>query len=774
MARKLAPLACIAAAVVTAMSPHLALADENLTDKAVRDAIEAGVKFIYDKQEKWGHWESKAQKPKDHKASHGANGQWGGTTSLATYALLSAGEEWQDNEKLTKPLAFLAQTSTYGTYAVGIRAHVWPKLPDESAEINFFDQLREDSNLLVSGHNGKGGYRYVLGENNYDNSCTQYGVLGVWEVAKRGVPVNPKYWQLVEEHFMNVQSPDGGWGYKGGANSTMPMSAAGLAVLYITLDYLHTDDFRRSGVTPNHPVYKRINRGLEYFDKNFKPTTNGYLAVGIERVGLASGRKFFNGQDWYRSIAARMVKSQKENGSIGGGGGGVVQTAFSLVFLSRGRVPVFANKLEIPDEDWNNRPRDLAHLTKWASDQFEQDMNWQVISVERDATDWLDAPILYIASHKPLNLTDKQWRKLKRFVDLGGLIVTTADDSSRAFTRSVQEGFEKLYPYKFQQIEDDDYLADIVYPLDRLRVQTLHNGVRHLVLHIPYDVSGRFQVDDRNRDDDWKLMANAFQYAIGKSGSPRPRLEAHFEQKRGRASRTLQVAQVQHDGNWNPEPAAWSRLDIFSTNNASLGVNSYPVPLAELAGSDRPLAHIAGVGRTEFSDADADALRKYALNGGTAVIEAVGGDSDFAGSVRGLLSEAFPDSRLSLLNAGHPIITGEGLEGAFDNSTIDYRRFLKQRLAGGLMGRPQLMAIELEGRAAVVVPSEDLSMGMSGVNSWGIFGYDIESARRIMTNIALYARSSAASDEADPAPAEEGDAAEAPAKEPAVRVGALD
>lgn len=723
-----------------------ATADEDeLTDEAVREGIRKAVGYLYDKQKEWGHWEGAAKRPEKGGGNHSK--QWGGKSSLAAYALLSAGEEWQDNPKLLGALKFLAQTETDGTYAVGLRAHVWPKLPNASAQINFFDELREDASLLVTGINTKGAYHYVLGASSWDNSCTQYGGLGVWEAAKRGLPIREEYWRSIEDHFMETQnSANGGWGYGGKGTARMTMTAAGLAMLYITLDYLHAGDFRRVGVTPKHPVIQRINKGLEYFDENYEPSGDGYLMVGVERVALASGRKFFNDKDWYRSGAAKFLGAQREHGGIGGGRGAVVQTSFGLVFLSRGRAPVFANKLEVPESHWNNRPRDLAHLTKWASDQFEQDMNWQVISVERPATDWMDAPILYIASHRSLDLTDEQWEKLKRFVDLGGLIVTTADDSSGAFTRSVTRGFEQLYPYSFTRVDDDDPLLDIVYPLDRSNVRSLHNGVRHLVLHIPYDVSGMFQLKNTENEEPWHLMANAFQYAIGKSGTPTPRLERHYIEKERRASRSVRVGRVEHGGNWNPEPGAWPQLDIFATNASRVGFDPYALPMEDLGGAGMAMAHIAGVGATEFTDEQARALRKYVFNGGVACLETVAGDADFQASLGELLKKAFPGKRLRMLPANHPIITGEGLDGGFDNSSVDFRRFYKQRLGDLIVSRPQLMAIEIDGEIRVVVAYDGLSSGMAGVKSWGIFGYDIPSARRIMTNIALYAENAGATD----------------------------
>ena len=75
-----------------------------------------------------------------------------------------------------------------------------------------------------------------------------------------------------------------------------------------------------------------------------------------------------------------------------------VNTAFAVLFLSRGRHPILMNKLRY-DGPWANRPRDLANLARFGTRELERPLNWQVVNLRRDYHDWLDSPILYVASH---------------------------------------------------------------------------------------------------------------------------------------------------------------------------------------------------------------------------------------------------------------------------------------------------------------------------------------------------------------------------------------
>lgn len=609
---------------------------QDITDDQIRNAIRKGVNFLYQQQNGQGHWDRAAyQKPKD-KHDHPFT-QYGGTTSLCLYALFNAGEDWQGNPKLYNALKWLADQEHKGVYARGFRAHVWPKLPDASADVQFLNELRNDLNVLSKGFskNNAGTYTYTLGGGGWDHSCTQYGVLGVWEAAKRGLKVEDRYWHAVEQHFLKYQDmPSGGWGYA--ANKAeqrvprMSMTAAGLAMLYITQDYLHSNEYIAPGVAHNSTVGRAIDKGLEYFDKHYKPSTNGYLMVGIERVGVASGRKFFNQKDWYRTGAAKLVGSQKGDGSMGGGGYGgtkTVNTAFSVIFLSRGRMPVMINKLAIDGYQWNNRPRDAANVTRWAEREFETPMNWQVVDLDTKPEQWVDAPILYLAGHKPLPFSgpdDPSLLKIKRFIDLGGVLVTNADGGSGTFTASVRKHLESVYPYKFEAVDKDDELFHIVRPVERQRAASMHNGVRHLVVHFPSDPAAHYQVSSGREPDAWHLMGNIFHYAIEKK-EPRAKLDRHLEWRRGgKAGPKVAVGRVRHKGNWDPEPLAWDRFAVAAANARKADLKVRVVDAADAASSGAALLHVVGTEAAELTSDQLQALIEHARSGGVVLFEAAG------------------------------------------------------------------------------------------------------------------------------------------------------
>lgn len=223
---------CAVAVLLVGMLSPVVLA---ATPAEVEAAIQRAIKSVYS-QQRGGTWDAAAAR--DNNERRGL--QWGGETALATYALLAAGESRQD-AKLAKPIEFLKTADIKGIYALGIRAQVWhylPQTPDVKTAV------KRDGNLLVSsiknGADNKGMFNYPVNDSleRYDNSVSQYGVLGIWAVAQLGLEVPTAKWKLMDTAWREHQLEDGGWPYvPQRAEATMSMTAAGIATLFITQDF---------------------------------------------------------------------------------------------------------------------------------------------------------------------------------------------------------------------------------------------------------------------------------------------------------------------------------------------------------------------------------------------------------------------------------------------------------------------------------------------------------------------------------------------------------
>jgi len=583
----------------------------------------------------------------------------------------------------------------------------------------------------------------------WDNSNSQYGLLGVWSGAEVGVEVPERYWRDVERHWTTCQLPDGQWGYMpNDQNGTLAMTCGGVASLFVTHDYLNASAATAVGRPAYSAALGRAFAWLEGGDNVtdvFYARTHyvGYNLYGIQRVAAACGFKYFGKHDWYKELATKMLQSQFPNGAWGrsdNSNDALIDTAYTVLFLSRGRSPVLMSKLRFPDF-WTNRPRDLANLARFAGRELERPLNWQVVTLEHDWFDWLDSPVLYIASHVPPKLNDRDMQKLRQFAEAGGMIFTHADAGSEAFTKWVSsELVPKLFPkYELTDLPADHELYTVQYqvkpPPQKLKYVT--NGSRVLLLHSPGDLNFAWQQRaEKSKRPMFELGVNTFVYAAGKADL-RNRLSSPYLPAPTEAAReTFKVARVRYNGNWDPEPAAWYRFARSFQWETSIALEVTPLEPKDLDPATHPVAHLTGTAAYTPSDEEAQALRNYVDNGGVLLIDACGGAWPFANAAeKTILPKLFADAKPQPLGENHSLLhanTGEGMEDVFKPRLRPYASAKLGQAAPSLQGLKH-------GKGYIIFSALDMTTGLLDTNTWGVLGYDPGEAQAIVKNIVLWA-----------------------------------
>jgi hypothetical protein len=420
-------------------------------------------------------------------------------------------------------------------------------------------------------------------------------------------------------------------------------------------------------------------------------------------------------------------------------------TAFALLFLSRGRHPILMNKLRFDGGangeggHWANRPRDLASLTRFVSRQLERDINWQVVDLKHDWQDWTDAPILYISSHEPPKFTDSDYLKFRAYVLAGGLIFTQADADSPSFTRWAETEFvQKVLPrYEYRDVPREHAVYSSLFPMKTqppLRMVT--NGSRVLLLHSPKDLAISWQFrDEKFRRDYFELGANLFIYAAGRRDF-RNRLDGTFvpaPPNPPATGQTYAVARLEYNGDWNPEPYAWIRFARLFQYRTGSGVEAKQVRWADLKPADAPLAHLTGTARYRATDAEVAALKAYVEAGGVLFADHTGGAARFPESVRETLERAFPEKKLAPLPPADPLLTS-GAEGMADLSQPRLRPY-----AADLLGKqPVTLEAFDAGTGRVIVTKLDVTHGLLGTNTLPILGFAPRYAESLMQNLIFW------------------------------------
>lgn len=716
-----------------------------LTDEVVEDAINRGVRFIKSQRNADGNWEPF----KDTKDKH-----WGGTTGLAVLSLLYANQDPRD-DFMQRSLDWLAGQTLNGTYAFGVRAHAFSLLKAGASRYRLQDDLKWLlDNVWSRDSQNPGCYGYEAPEKGaaggyWDNSASQFGVLGVWMAAETGLEVPDIYWESVGQHWLKYQNRDGGWGYLERKPSTGSMTAAGLASLFVVLDRRYADRMKDAG-----GLVSAIDAGLSWLGREFAVDTNPhdeggprwlyYYLYGVERAGRASGYKFFGQHDWFREGADYLLTAQSDDGKWDTSGGDMDplrNTAFAVMFLCHGRAPLLFNKLQ-HDADWNAKLRDVAGLARFASRALERLLNWQIVRLDAPVEDLMEAPILYLCGESKWQFTDAEVQKLREYVQRGGLIFAVAGRDSVEFTNSIRDLAARALPeYPLRPLPDGHPLfsGEANYAIDKPPlILEANNGYRTLLLLSQRDLAAAWNrgVARASTERDLQLGTNVYLYATDKTAS-RSRLQTpNIPLRSTPTERTVKLACLKYDGKWDVEPYVWTRLRRYMQNETgTLLLVTSGVPLDSDTLGEFRVAHISGPGAFELTPDEVKGLRKFLDNGGTLLADAVNGSREFTATLEKYLGQV-TQGQPQPLGTKSFILSGDTLPGGTDLGGTEFRRAV--RSTGSGRKYPQLRAYGSQRRLVAIYSPLDLTVSLLGTPVFGLQGYESASALKIMRNLILY------------------------------------
>jgi hypothetical protein len=551
----------------------------------------------------------------------------------------------------------------------------------------------------------------------------------------------------VGAHWIRTQHIDGGWGYQGTSPpSTGSMTAAGLAALFVVLDQRYAERPREAG-----GLLTAIELGLTWLGREYGPDNphgspgwRYYYLYGIERVGAASGHKYFRNQDWFRGAAAFLLAAQRPDGSWPSTGNNISElrnTAFALMVLCHGRAPLLMNKLE-HGSDWDTKLRDVAKLTHYASYTLERPLNWQIVRLDSTLEDLLEAPVLYMYGETPREFRPAEVQKIREYCLHGGLLLAVTGKNQESFAHSVETLAASALPeYPLRPVlrEHPLFTGEVQFPIeDPPTMVQVHNGVRTLLLLCTKDLAASWNRHGPHGsvEQDFQLGANVYLYATDKR-TPRSRLQTPLlADRQVSVERTITLARVKYDGAWDPEPYGWTRLATYLRNETAarlLVTSGVTLDSPELR--DFTIAHLTGTRGFVLSADELRGLRGFLSAGGTLIADAAGGNADFTQALEEQVALAL-SSEPYLLPSTSNVLTGRGMSGATDLAAVAYRRAVRADARGETY--PRLRAFALGRRPAVIYSPLDLSAGLLGTPAYGVQGFEPDSALRIMQNLLIY------------------------------------
>ncbi len=760
-----AGLVCLAGSAATA---------QEITDDLVDEAIRKGVEYLVGMQKDDGTWPT-------HKLGDNAN------TVMCMLALAYA-EYDPKSEVMQKGLEALLKadltTERSQSYLTAFRCQALAKLlkqVDHEKKRLIRARLAQDAANIVKGQTEVGGWSYQLGGGSAlgDFSNIQICMLGLGEAVKAGLELKREPFFKAMMLYMDRQQEDGGWNYGRKVHDAWPwtdnqalgtygsMTAAGVASLYICRDYLYPGlGCPCRGGRSNYKANKvdlAINAGLRWLGDYYKPNKNPrgthhtmYWHYSCERVGLASGIKYFGGHDWYKEGTRYVLDRQDGNGSWGhvirdGHWNSSPGCAWALLFLIKGRAPILMNKLQF-DGAWNYHPHDLKNLARYVGDRKEQTFAWQVITIEAPVDEWHDAPILYITPESIIELTDEQKKKLREFTDDGGTILFEASCGSLEVRRWWKMTAREIWPeFEFRPVDDEHpvWTADLNVRRPLRRLQEMSDGVRSFIFYAPTDISCAWNTAAvTRRGAEFKFGLNLYAYATDRA-KIRSRLaratfkktrQEEFEKIKVEAPRPIHLVRMKHGGDWNVTSRYRVLEKLAARLREGLGIETTVHEPAAPGEEGFPKdAVVYATGRVDVSllPDGREALKQRLADGAFLLVDAALGDARFRDDFETFAGEM--GWTLERLPEDHPILRGSfpGATGHDLTGPVQFTHTAVSQATGPL--RLDLRGIYSDGNLVGVCSPRDAMYGQAALRAFGSIGYREASAQQVVENVLLYA-----------------------------------
>ena len=749
-----------------------------LTDERVRQSMDAGVRFLIDKQLDDGSWPN---------TEYG--GYHPGVTALCTLALLNAGLTPEDLP-VQKALGYLLQqTDVQRTYAVALQTIVFCVADAKKYQSKILSNV---SWLQRAQHSKvaelRGSWGYGMGEVREDPSNAQFALLALYEADRAGIPVREATWRLALDYWKRIQRKDGSFAYSANQSSSGSMTCAGIGSMIIAAGQIGTLDAKLEdgkviccGGGEEDDTEQAIEKAIAWLGDHFSVKRNPssrqgvvssmyhyYYLYALERTGRLAGRRFIGQHDWYREGVEELISLQDRLSGFWNAEDPLTCTSFAVLFLAKGRRPILVSKIKrLPDDDWNRHRHDVAHLTKHVETRWDQDLTWQVIDWSNATVDDLwQSPVLFISGRDALTVVEEEKEALREYIRRGGFVFAENCCEGDGFDRDFRDLMNELFPETPLRLLPQDhaiwFAEQRVDPRFLRPLEGLDACCRTGVVYCPENLSCYWELAKPERDKKKTLPqhvmdevqaclaigANVLTYATGRELKQKldtAGLVSVVKSTERKERGSLYIAKIRHSGGSDDAPAALNNILSYVEKQTQLPVSNQKRLLAPADPQlpDYPISFLHGRRSFRWSSTERKALRGYLENGGVLIADAICASDEFAAAFRQEMAAIFPRQPLQRIPSSHVMFTEEF--GGHDVRIVTMRDpRIRTRRGDPLSVRsekvsPFFEGIQLDGRYVVLFSPYDMSCALENRPSLECRGYTSQDAARLATNLIMFA-----------------------------------
>ena len=408
--------------------------------------------------------------------------------------------------------------------------------------------------------------------------------------------------------------------------------------------------------------------------------------------------------------------------------------------------------------DWTTDPGDIATLLGWVNNNLK--INYRAIDSDysQESFNPAEIPILYMTGHEGFELTDEVRAKLARFVMDGGYLLGDACCGSAAFWESYLSEVKRIFPGReIFKLEPDHPIYNAYYRIGQVEFQVegkgkqkavpefwgINIGCRTAVVLSPYDLSCGWSghVHDNGKRvtpaDAVKLGANLVTYMLASYQLGRASAsEMVYYQADAMERDEFVVAQVRHEGDWDPHPSGLVNLLRYLDKNSTMDLlfKRMEVTVGQADAFRYPVMYMTGHRPFSWTDQERAALRRYFADGGVLIANACCGRKAFDDSFRREIAAVFAGAGAGLeeLSAGHPLY-----QSLYRIDRAGYTPMVLETDPG--LTRPVLEGVTVEGRMAVIYSRYGMGGSWEKVERPYALAYDEDSALKMGMNCVVYA-----------------------------------
>jgi len=400
---------------------------------------------------------------------------------------------------------------------------------------------------------------------------------------------------------------------------------------------------------------------------------------------------------------------------------------------------------------------DIERLIRVANRRLNVQYRFMRVTLEKFSWDPQELPVLYLTGWTEMpELSDAILDRLRRYLYDGGTLVVHAQCGRDEFVSSAKHQIKRLFPKRrLAPLDTDSPLFNAYVPIKEMRfrrddkpfetappyLEAVYLGCRPAVIFSSIDLNCGWDVVNNpimggilyHQDDALQLGMNIitatlanFQYARAWG------VQKVYHEGSAKSRDELVIAQIAHDGDWDPTPHALPNLMKHIQANTTLNVQfkREVVNLGEVDVFKYPVLYMTGLRDFKFGQADADRLRKYLSSGGVLVADAGAGFTAFDKAFRREIKKVLGKDLKSLP------LDSQVYRTPYKLQTVDYSSLVKATQA---VNTPSLEGITIDGQLGVIYSRFGMAAGWEQLGFAYNRGYADADALRLGVNVFAHA-----------------------------------